>query len=361
LSFTFVFTLALEEDFTEPTYAVEFQKLHIFHHGINEKFGTFAHLPIRNAPITHKIHMIKKIRDKEGEGVDEYVLAPNPADKTTILNLADMSWNAYENRNTTGDWRPIPGYNHTLEFGWYDDGLQGHVFGTPDRSILVIAFKGTTFQFFGDGGTAPNDQFNDNLMFSCCCAKVSDSWDPVCGCHTGGKTCNASCLFQASKAPNTYFAAAENIYRQVRLIYPNSEVWLTGHSLGGSLASLVGVNNNCPAFAYEAPGELLFGLRLGISIDLSNMQRYSVYHYGNDADPIFLGTCQGTFSTCSLFGYAMETKCKIGQIRIYDGGLVTNINNHRLDVVISRFLIPDPVPPATYQNNCYDCTNWSFN
>lgn len=38
-------------------------------------------------------------------------IMPNPKDKPTILALAELSYNAYENFNETDDWIPVPGYN----------------------------------------------------------------------------------------------------------------------------------------------------------------------------------------------------------------------------------------------------------
>lgn len=38
------------------------------------------------------------------------------------------------------------------------------------------------------------DKLNDNLLFSCCCAKVDWSWTPVCDCHRGGWKCSQDCL-----------------------------------------------------------------------------------------------------------------------------------------------------------------------
>jgi len=43
----------------------------------------------------------------------------------------------------------------------------------------------------------------------------------------------------------------------------------------------------------------------------------AIYHFGNTADPIFTGTCQGVASSCYLTGYAMETACHIGHTCVY--------------------------------------------
>ena len=44
-------------------------------------------------------------------------------------------------------------------------------------------------------------------------------------------------------------------------MYPTSDIWLVGHSLGGALASLLGTTFGLPAVAFEAPGERLAAAR----------------------------------------------------------------------------------------------------
>lgn len=85
-------------------------------------------------------------------------------------------------------------------FGWEpdDDGFRGHVFATPDNSTIVLSIKGTSAAFIGGGGpTARKDKFNDNLLFSCCCARVDWTWTTVCGCYRGGWKCDQNCLEEA--------------------------------------------------------------------------------------------------------------------------------------------------------------------
>ena len=45
-------------------------------------------------------------------------------------------------------------------------------------------------------------------------------------------------------------------------MYPEANIWLVGHSLGGSLASLLGVTFGVPAVTFEAPGEKMASQRL---------------------------------------------------------------------------------------------------
>ena len=78
------------------------------------------------------------------------------------------------------------------------DGFRGHVFASPDNSTVVLAIKGTSTGFIGGGGpTTRKDKINDNLLFSCCCARVDWTWTTVCGCYRGGWKCDQDCVEQA--------------------------------------------------------------------------------------------------------------------------------------------------------------------
>lgn len=54
-------------------------------------------------------------------------------------------------------------------------------------------------------------------------------------------------------------------------MYPDANVWLTGHSLGGSLASLIGVTFGLPTVAFEAPGDRLAARRLHLPQPVSEL------------------------------------------------------------------------------------------
>ena len=85
------------------------------------------------------------------------------------------------------------------------DGFRGHVFATDDNSTVVVSIKGTSAGVFGGGGpTVRKDKLNDNLLFSCCCARVDWSWSAVCGCYGGGWKCDKDCV-QESLAEDSLF------------------------------------------------------------------------------------------------------------------------------------------------------------
>ena len=74
-----------------------------------------------------------------------------------------------------------------------------------------------------------------------------------------------------------------------------------------------------------------------------------VTHVYHTADPIAMGTCNGVFSSCALGGYAMESKCHLGQTIVYD--TVSNlswsvdIRTHTIATVIEK-LLSGPWPPS---------------
>lgn len=58
-------------------------------------------------------------------------------------------------------------------------------------------------------------KLQDNLFFSCCCARVDWSWSTVCDCYDGSYTCKEDCLEKAVMEKSAYYPAAT-----VRLFAP---------------------------------------------------------------------------------------------------------------------------------------------
>jgi lipase ATG15 len=214
---------------------------------------------------------------------------------------------------------------------------------------VIISIKGTSAGVLGSGGpTAKNDKFNDNLLFSCCCARVDFSWSPVCDCYAGGYKCEQTCLEDALVAESVYATVGTvsggvtSKFISLRLcwvpvvpalirpepvqqrdVHVPQRDHLAGWSLcecstvhgrwqssssssqlGGSLSSMVGLSFGAPAVSFEAPGDLMPSRRLhlplppGMPVDMTGITH--VYH---TADPIPMGACTGAYSGCYAAGF----------------------------------------------------------
>ena len=324
------------------------------------------------------------------------VLVPDIKDPETILQLAKLASNAYSKLPEDPSWRNVSdpgsnfgvGFNISDSFGWLENGVRGHVFieqldsktAKKRAPLIIIAIKGTTAAGItsiggdkdtddatgDDGKTIELDKINDNLLFSCCCARVSSLWTTVCDCYEKTYTCNQNCLERSLRKPDRYYEAVLNIYRKVLNLYPDSEVWVTGHSLGGAMSSLLGRTYGLPVVTFETPGEMLATKRLhlpmppGLPVEMEH-----IWHFGNNADPIFMGVCNGASSSCSIAGYAMESFCHSGMKCTYDTinelGWHVNILNHRLKNVIDNLLmLSNETAVCEKPPPCVDCYDWTF-
>ncbi|KAL8929407.1 MAG: hypothetical protein Q9172_000458 [Xanthocarpia lactea] len=393
----------------------DFTLRHIFHHGVyeypelhkrldvrpgdvvwtaaegeagRERAGTFharsRHIPIqrlsdRRPPVLS--HLISTARLTgtppallpSAWTLDE-VPAPNVTDKETVVSLSLMAANAYTEDPNTGEWEDVKaGFNYSDSFGWEGDGLRGHIFADEGNKTIVVALKGTTPAVFDGAGSTTKDKINDNLFFSCCCGQGGHYlWKQVCDCSSSAFTCNQTCLIQALRRENRYYQAATELYGNVTEIYPNSNIWLSGHSLGGSVSSMLGLTFGLPVTTFEAPGEALAAARLGLPVPPNShpsapqtRSNTGAYHFGHTADPIFMGTCNSATSGCTLGGYAMETQCHTGNVCIYDTVKDKNwrvsISWHSIrNVIKDVFRAYDNVAECIEDSECVDCFNWKY-
>ncbi len=299
---------------------------------------------------------------------------PDITNVDTILTLAQMAANAYVETPGTGDWKePNGGFNRTDDegFGWESDGLRGYLYADETNSTIVIGLKGTTLAIWDGDGTTTNDKENDNLFFSCCCGQQGSTfYRQVCNCATGTYTCNLSCLKKSLKNENRYYAAARYLYKNVTAMYPQSNVWMTGHSLGGAVSGMIGLTYGIPAVTFQAVPDALPANRLGLPVppgvdpDRPGQREYTGgFHFGHNADPIYMGTCNGATASCSYAGYALESACHTGRECVWD---VVNNNGTRVSIITHKIIYTienvikkwTVAPKCEFTPECYDCPLW---
>jgi lipase ATG15 len=302
------------------------------------------------------------------------VPGPDVTNMETILTFAQMAANAYVETPETGDWKDVNGgFNRTddVGFGWDGDGLRGYLYADENNSTIVIGLKGTSLAIWDGDGTTTNDKENDNLFFSCCCGQQGGTFSrQVCNCASGTYTCNITCLKQALKKENRYYAAARYLYNNVTALYPDSEVWLSGHSLGGSVSAMVGLTYGRPVLTFQAVPDALPANRLGLPVppgvdpNRPGQREYTgAFHFGQNADPIFMGTCNGATASCSYAGYALESACHTGRECIFDvvkdNSTRVSVITHKIIWVIANVIKQYKVAPeCKFTPECYDCPLW---
>ncbi|KAF9300311.1 putative lipase atg15 [Mortierella antarctica] len=307
---------------------------------------------------------------------------PDAKDHATVVSMVRMALDCYVDPKRQG-WVDIGDeWDVETEIGWLEAGLRGYIFSSEDDKTVVIGIKGTSLKLFGTGGgpTGNNDKLNDNKMFSCCCGKVDRTWWGVCGCYVGGIQCSQQCLVEDAQKDRdeseSYYGIGLKVVDAARALYPDADIFLTGHSLGGSVASLLGVTKGYPVFTFQSPGDMLYGKRVGIvkeQLTEADLDKLPIWQFGHTADPIYMGTCNGATSTCYTAGYAMEAKCHLGKTCVYDTmkelGWHQNIQAHTIFTFINVVEnwakmtegkgFPE-VPECTAQADCQDCSNWEF-
>ena len=129
-------------------------------------------------PESHAAFMAARANSRQGiaptlDWADWDVVAPDVSKRSTLHQLAAMSFNAYApNNSTPADWYDLSDEWRSDPHGWGpdDDALRGHIFVSSDNTTVIISIKGTSAGWLvgGGGPTVAKDKRNDNLLFSCC-------------------------------------------------------------------------------------------------------------------------------------------------------------------------------------------------
>lgn len=296
-----------------------------------------------------------------------------------VLQLALMSNNAYFQPNNT-KWYDI-NLNKTTNISYSDDNIHAYMFSNYDNTVNIIAFKGTTI-YWGYKGeetiksdldkftdSIKYDKWNDNLYFSCCYYKESNLFDKE-DCQSSRSksknTCYKQCYRNSTSYSINYINIAHDIVKNVMnmIDFNNSFVVFTGHSLRGTIATMMGLKFNKHVVTFEAPGEKHYIDLIDMEYDQNTIQK--IYHFGHNADIIFKGKCNGAMSWCYLGGYNMYTKCHIGSICEYDTknilGMKESIFTHRIGYVIENVIVRwnNTLPECVINTSCIDCENWNY-
>jgi len=371
----------------------DFTLRHLFHHGagqpgpralrldvtsdriaVTDAGSQLGPIPIKIAPVTVDRPSIRPYNAQipmSTTWIAESIPGPDVEDKETVINFANMSEDAYKTGRDDPGWMDVDEqYNTSIPFGWDDSGIRGHVFGDASNSTIILAVKGTTVTMFEGNGTSGNDKENDNLFGSCCCGQGGTYlWRRVCDCQTGTYTCDDQCVRNEMRKPNRYYQATVELYEEVIKLYPEANIITTGHSLGGVLASLIGLQHGVPAITFEAYPQALAAKRLGLPAagDVAPLRKNTGgFHFGHTADPVYMGTCNGASSFCSIGGYAFETLCHTGKRCAYDvvkdWGWRQSTSSHSLRYAIQNVYqkYDDAAKCVDEDVGCIDCILWKY-
>lgn len=123
------------------------------------------------------------------------------------------------------------------------------------------------------------------------------------------------------------YNAANEVYQQVKQSYPNFNITVTGHSLGGSLAQLVSAENGCQAITFNAYGTGDILNNAGIY----NIKELNIINYGNINDPVF------NLSSTKQPGRNFLTNTELNPDKLYEVGYQYNVHQpaHKIEKMSS--------------------------
>ncbi|KAG8691028.1 putative lipase atg15 [Ceratobasidium sp. 395] len=291
--------------------------------------------------------------DVEGPAVDK---------RETVLVLAKMTNNAYVEPNES-EWYDLGG-NWTTDhkIGWEPDadGFRGHVFLSADNATAILSIKGTSAGWLGGGGpTVKKDKLNDNLLFSCCCAHVDWTWSTVCGCFGGGNKCDENCVEDALTDESLFYPVGINLYNNLTFMYPDAKIWVIGHSLGGSLASLIGTTFGAPTVTFEAPGERMAARRLHLPMPSIIYDTITELHWSADIRTHGIVVVIEQLLNQDWSERTGKTKKGWWGRRKAEGMLWESDSETRLlldEGEGDRVEVPEPKP----EDDCVECYAWEF-
>lgn len=298
---------------------------------------------------------------------------PNVADRKTLRLIAIMANNAYYEHDHRSYFSRVDGFEEVHKFGKLS-GLSGYAYKARDAPVVVIAYRGSSSNLISEYERVLDDQYMDNLLFSCCCATGNGkNIRPVCSCLEGRKKCNARCLQAAVRKSAGHYFDAVQIFRKISSDYPNCSIWLTGHSLGGALANLVAIQHaGLASVAFSSPGERLAAQRLQLqsAYDDADVRREfgvgpeehpPIWNFGFSTDPVFNGESAHRFSICAMAGYALETQCRSGVVcpvdTFFQFKTIVEHSSKRFIRMLSR---PGKPIKCYIPGPCTDCAGWTF-
>lgn len=306
-----------------------------------------------------------------------------------IHTLSIIAYDSYFEKNNS-KWIDVDyTYNKTTDITIDHDSVNAYVFSNVEETKHVISFKGTSIywqnninnmcsldeQDYSDMTSVYNDKFNDNLYFSCCYYLESNLFNKEdCECtrddnkckkiDVKNKYCYKKCYQNSTSYTNNYINIAKQMMDNLQktIDFNTNEIIFTGHSLGGVIATMMGILYDKYVITFESPGEKHYIDLIGL--DYSKVED-KIYHFGHNADTIFTGKCNGMFSLCYMGGYMMNTKCHIGNVCEYDTinrlnmkeSIYTHVIKYVIENVIEKW---NNTLPECKKKECVDCEDWSY-
>ncbi|ELA42420.1 uncharacterized protein VICG_00519 [Vittaforma corneae ATCC 50505] len=247
-----------------------------------------------------------------------YAIQSFPYSREYVLELVQLAKNSYEKYN-------LEGLLYELE---NQSGLKAKVYMRGEK--VIVSFRGTTFNVLGSDSSDNFNRIVDNSLFKCCK--------------------DQRCIVDTKTAIENYAYISNSIafVDQVMKLFPTKKIVLTGHSLGGSIASIVGRIKNLEVLAFSSPGER------HISDLFAPASASNILHLGACSDTIYTGKCSTQLSPCRIMGYQIETKCRYGRSFCIGTNYPDSILFHRIGFL--QYLVENNEDIIEDNNqDCSDC------